>query len=298
MQQHIDPTEEALVAALAAVHTQECGQAPTDEEIAAMLAAASMHQSGQAPTDEEIAALTVAVLAYEAETLAAQRTQKSLEIVVDGQRYARYPVRTHIITDADKLSDIFTTYLKPLAQPGDILFISEKVVACTQSRAIPMKDIHPRPLAVFLSKFVTKTPYGIGLGIPETMEMALRECGTPQILFAAFISVIGKLLGKRGWFYHIAGDKARAIDGPCDYTIPPYNTYVVLGPSDPDQAARIGAEAAGHPVAVVDINDLGGNILGTSDPGMDRELLVRILADNPLGQGSEQTPCGIIRKIH
>ena len=33
-----------------------------------------------------------------------------------------------------------------------------------------MKDIKPRPLAKFLCKFVLKTPYGIGLGIPETME--------------------------------------------------------------------------------------------------------------------------------
>ena len=73
--------------------------------------------------------------------------------------------------------------------------------ACTQRRAIYMKDIHPRCLAVLLSRFVTKTPHGIGLGIPETMEMALRECGTLRILFAAFIGAIGKLFGKRGWFY-------------------------------------------------------------------------------------------------
>ena len=56
-----------------------------------------------------------------------------------------------------------------------------------------MKDIHPRRLAVLLSRFVTKTPHGIGLGIPETMEMALRGCGTLRILFAAFIGAIGKL---------------------------------------------------------------------------------------------------------
>ena len=58
-------------------------------------------------------------------------------------------------------------------------------MACTQSRAIPMEDIKPRKLAVTLSRYVTKTP-GIGLGIPETMEMALQECGTLRILFAAF----------------------------------------------------------------------------------------------------------------
>ena len=69
------------------------------------------------------------------------------------------------------------TYAAPHMQEGDVLFITEKAVACTQKRAIPLKDIHPRPLARFLSKFVLKTPYGIGLAMPETMEMALRECG-------------------------------------------------------------------------------------------------------------------------
>lgn len=222
---------------------------------------------------------------------------KALAIEVDGVTYDRIPIKTHIITDKDALGDVFARYAAPLAQPGDIVFISEKAVACTQKRAIPMKDIKPRPLAKFLCKFVLKTPWGIGLGIPETMEMALRECGVIRILFAAFIAAIGKLFRRRGWFYIIAGDKARAIDGPCDCTIPPYNEYVVLGPTDPDKAARDAAESSGCPlIAVVDINDLGGNILGASDPSLDRELLVRILKDNPLGQSSEQTPLGIIRR--
>ena len=160
-----------------------------------------------------------------------------------------------------------------------------------------MKDIKPRRLAVILSHFVTKTPHGIGLGIPETMEMALRECGTPRILFAAFIGAIGKLLGKHGWFYIIAGPKASSIDGPCHNTIPPYNECVVLGPLNPDETAADIAAHIGHPVLIVDINDLGGNILGSSEPALDRTLYARILKDNPLGQSHESTPMGIIRKV-
>ena len=218
-------------------------------------------------------------------------------ITVDGRQYRRLCIKTHVITDVDRIADVAVQYAGPHMQPGDVLFISEKAVACTQKRAIPMKDIHPRPLAKLLCKFVLKTPYGIGLGIPETMEMALRECGTIRILFAAFCSAIGKLFGKRGIFYIIAGDKARAIDGPCSFTLPPYNEYVVLGPADPDKVARETADALGHPVLITDINDLGGNILGRSDASMDPELYVRILKDNPLGQQSEQTPMGIIRPV-
>ncbi len=188
-------------------------------------------------------------------------------------------------------------YASSLVQEGDILFITEKAVACTQKRAIPIDQIHPRPLARFLSRFVLRTPYGIGLAMPETMEMALRECGTIRILFAAAISAVGKLFGIRGWFYNIAGYKARSIDGPCDFTLPPYNHYVVLGPDKPDEAAADISKKVGVPVAITDINDLEGQILGTSDRSMDRDLLCKILKDNPLGQCSEQTPMGIIRRV-
>jgi len=221
---------------------------------------------------------------------------KSLEIEVDGVRYQRIPIKTHIITGEDTLGAVFEQYVKPAAAQGDIAFISEKAVACTQNRAIPLEDIKPRRLARTLSRFVYKSPYGIGLSMPETMEVALQECGVVRILFAAFISVIGKLLRRRGWFYLVAGEKARTIDGPCDCTIPPYNRCVVLGPLDPDEAARVAAQAAGCPVAVVDLNDLGGSILGVSAPTMDKQWLTRVLGDNPLGQSDEQTPIGIIRK--
>jgi hypothetical protein len=57
-------------------------------------------------------------------------------------------------------------------------------------------------------------------------------------------------------------------------------------------------EALGSPVEVlvVDINDLGGNILGSTMPVRENPHWVAVLADNPLGQGTESTPLGIIRR--
>lgn len=221
---------------------------------------------------------------------------KKLVIEVDGNEYERYPIKTHVITDADDICDVAEKYTKDIMQEGDILFISEKCVACTQRRAIPMDEIKPRPLAKLLCKFVYKSPYGIGLSIPQTMEMALREVGTLKILFAAFCSACGKLVGKRGIFYDIAGHKAKSIDGPCDCTIPPYNHYVVLGPKDPDKVARDIKARIGFDTIIVDINDLDGEILGISDDFISRELYAKVLKDNPLGQSRQQTPMGIIRK--
>lgn len=217
-------------------------------------------------------------------------------IEVDGVKYRRLAIKTHVITEKDTMTEVAEKYAKPLIEENDILFITEKIVGCTQGRAIPIKDIKPRPLAKLLCKFVLRTPYGIGLAMPETMEMALRECGTVRILFAAFVSAIGKLIGKRGWFYKIAGEKARAIDGPCDCTLPPYNECVSLAPAEPDTVAEeVSNSLGGVGVIVTDINDLGGNILGAYPQSIDRDLMVRILKDNPLGQSHEQTPMGIIR---
>ena len=50
-------------------------------------------------------------------------------------------------------------------------------------------------------------------------------------------------------------------------------------------------------MAVIDFNDIGGEIIGWSDDRMDLRLLKEILADNPLGQGNDQTPIGIVRML-
>lgn len=160
-----------------------------------------------------------------------------------------------------------------------------------------MKTIRPRKLAVFLSRFVTKTKHGIGLGIPETMEMAIRECGVWRILLAAAVAAVTKPLGRKGDFYRIAGYKASSIDGPTPNTIPPYNEYVVLGPDKPNKVAKEISEEIKVPVLIVDLNDLGGKILGVSDRKIDKDLYYTILRDNPLGQSREQTPIGIIRQV-
>lgn len=222
---------------------------------------------------------------------------KALTVTLDGATYARIPIRTRVVMPGDDLDAFVREYADGKTQAGDILFVTEKIVAITQGRSFLVEDIAPRRLAFFLSKYVTRTPYGIGLGMPETMEMALRECGTPRILLAAAVAAVTKAFGRKGDFYRIAGDKARAIDGPTGGTIPPYNKAVVLGPDRPREVAlRLKALiGTGAEVAVVDINDLGGNILGSTLDKTGEKRLVAILKDNPLGQGHQSTPLGIVR---
>lgn len=219
---------------------------------------------------------------------------KSPTIQVDGRTYLRVPVWTPRVTENDDIADIVETHSKDKRQPGDVIFVSEKVVAVTQGRAIPVAKIKVGLLARLLWRGVRKVPYGIGLRSPETMQCAIDECGHLRILLAAIVGAAGKLVGRRGDFYRIAGMQAATIDAAG--TSPLQADCVILGPKDPDAVARRLRERTGHPAAVVDVNDIGGSwVLGSA--GIDDPRRIEaILKDNPLGQKDEQTPFGLIRE--
>lgn len=223
--------------------------------------------------------------------------------------YARYPIRTHVVTLRDDPVDLVRRYAVPYLRPGDLLAISERIIAITQGRAFPISEIRPSWWAKFLVRFVTKSPYGIGLGSPWTMELAIHEAGLPRILFAAFVAAITKPFGIRGLFYRVVGKHINAIDGPCDYTLPisfspppvgrgsergSGERYAKLGPKDPNSVAERLAREIGVGTAIIDANDLGVEVLGVSE-GVDREFVKAVFRDNPLGQTDEQTPIAIVR---
>jgi hypothetical protein len=221
---------------------------------------------------------------------------RQLHAAIDGVAYARRPVRTHLVTATDDAVDVVRRYATPLGSDVALVAVSERMVAITQGRSHRMVDIHPGRLARFLVRFVTRPGYGIGLGTAETMQLAIDEVGAPRILLAAGVSGLTKPFGVHGLFYRIAGPQAAAIDGPTSYTIPPYNESATLGPRDPNGAARRLAAALDRPVAVIDANDAGCNVLGAS-PGLDRQLVRRLFADNPLGQSREQTPIAVVERV-
>lgn len=222
---------------------------------------------------------------------------KNLTIDTDWGTYARFPIKTHVVMKEDVMNDILDKYVMDYLEEGDMIFISEKIVAITQGRAFKVSDIKVSRLAKFLVKFVYKSEAGIGIGAPSTMELCLRDCGRIKVLFAAVIAGICKLFGKRGVFYNILGMKARAIDGPSEYNVPPYNNYAKLAPLDPDGAAEKMKEHAHVDVVIVDANDLGCNILGKSSKDLPDKFCEQLYRDNPHDQGFRQTPLAIVRKV-
>lgn len=233
---------------------------------------------------------------------------------VNNKVYTRYMLRTELVTPETKLDDYINRYVTAFAKKaGDKvgkqkwqLYISEKIIATMQGRSYFLWDVEPRWSARVLSRFVHRTPAGIGLGNPATMELALREAGTPRILLATVASAAGKAVGKRGIFYNVAGANVRAIDGPTHYSAYPANVSAKLPPKDPDEVAKHitvlirenekikkALRDNFEGVVVIDSNDIGRNVLGKACTDEDA-LLASKFADNPFGQARQLTPMAIV----
>jgi len=216
-------------------------------------------------------------------------------VSVDGLSFERLPIATHRITAEDDIVEVVEKYTRQYRQPGDWLVISESVVAVSQGRAVPESEIRVGWLARLLWRGVRKVPYGVGLRSPTSMQCAINECGGLRILCAAVAGFVGKMVGRRGDFYRVAGMQAATIDAA--HTSPLQPDCVILGPKEPGKVAEAIRNATGCEAAVMDINDIGGSWVLGATGGIDRPLLERIMLDNPLGQKNEQTPVGIVRRV-
>jgi len=224
---------------------------------------------------------------------------KKKYIEIDNQKYLRKPIKTEILNATDDIVDVIRCYAAEKFQPGDTLVISESPLAITQGRAVPVEQIRLGILARILWRFVSKVEYGIGLRAPESMQCAIDECGRIRILFAALVGGLGRLVGRRGKgdFYRLAGKQAALIDAASTSPVPPYEKCVIKGPKDPARVAQRIADAFKIEVAVMDINDIGGCWMVGGSQHADKNLLEKVMKDNPQGQGDELTPLCIIRKI-
>ena len=222
---------------------------------------------------------------------------KQLSSNVNGINYHRYPVKTHVVAGGESLSDLIKKYVEPYLKAGDVIFISEKMVAITQNRSISIKDIKPSWLANWAVKFVWKNPGGLGIATPWTMQMVIKEAGLPRFLLSALVAVITKPFGIKGMFYRIIGTRAKAIDGPIPHAMPPYNERVTLTPLHVNETAQELKKEFGNEVVIIDANDLGVEVLGKSSDAVKDEWACAVFKDNPLGQGREQTPLCIVRHV-
>jgi len=148
-----------------------------------------------------------------------------------------------------------------------------------------------------MSARVIKTSWGTGLRSPYAMQYAIELTGAPRMLLAGVAHVVGRVLGRKGWFYLVAGLNARMMDAEHTMGVKAFYECCIPAPADPAGTVRALKAATGYDVAICDINDVmpAWCVASTLSPERSR-LLERSFDDNPLGQRDEQTPIGIWRE--
>jgi len=219
-------------------------------------------------------------------------------VSVDGRTFERVPIRTPILMPGDDIAGVIREHAGPQLRSGDTVVLSESAVAIMQGRARDWRTIHPSRLARWLSERVVKTTWGTGLRSPYAMQYAIELTGVPRILLAGGAHVVGRLLGKKGWFYLVAGLNARMMDAEHTMGIAEFYEFCIPAPHDPPGTARRLKAETGYDIAICDINDINPAwcVASTLPKGRVR-LLERSFDDNPLGQSDEQTPIGIWREV-
>ncbi len=220
-----------------------------------------------------------------------EETDRELYITRDEGKQV-LPIRTPLLVPGDDLYYVFGRYVKSHLKEGDILAVCESALAIMEGRVYYYEDIKPGFLATHLNKMFKMDS---SLSSVYSLEMGIREVGTPRILFSVLMGALGKLIGRAGDFYLYAGRAVATIDD-CTGTLPPFDKCVVMGPKNPKETVVRFKEKTGVDLAVVDVNDLGKvDVLAVSGEN-NKERVVAALKTNPQGNGNEQTPIALIRK--
>lgn len=210
----------------------------------------------------------------------------------------KIPIKTHLVMRGDDIEDIVVRYAGHLVIPGDTIIITSKIVSVCQRRTKHFNQLTPGFWAKILWRFVTVPRWGIGaVGLPEKMQAAIDLAGLPTILIGAAFGMVGRLTHRTGYFFKVAGHGVAEIDGSRVLTFDPFIRVIIWGPHNADKVANNIRDKIGVEVAIIDAGDWGNvDVLGASD-NCDHEFVLRNCRDNPLGQTTECTPVGILRKL-
>ena len=202
------------------------------------------------------------------------------------------PVRTRILTEKDNIVDALAKYAADSIGPNDVVCVAESVVAITQGRVIRPEELQPGILARVMCRFV---PQKGSMSSVYGMQAAMNVEGEWRMLFAMVVGMLGKVVGRHGLFYELAGAQAALVDDVTG-TMPPFDKHIVYGPDKPDEVALTIKQRFGcYGAAVADVNDLKRSAVLGITPGLDADRLAQILIDNPFGNASQMTPIVIVK---
>ena len=225
-------------------------------------------------------------------------SSKNVEITTSTGVYRRHAITTHFVQIGEDYIALIEKYVKPLYEEGDLLSISEKIIALCQKRVVYKKDMKISFLAKFLSRFaIQHNSAGIGVGEVCKMQYAIDKVGALKVLWAAICAGFGKLFHKKGIFYDMVGMEVTGLDGFYPDVFPVYGEFGIEIPDNPAGVCNEIFEKTGVRAMIVDANDLTRDILGKGDQvALTDEQLCEIIRDNPAGQDDQCTPFILIRK--
>lgn len=216
-------------------------------------------------------------------------------IEVEGRTYERIGVRTRMVKFGDDLDALVREYVTPLAQPGDWIALSEKVVSVCQNNVRHISTVKVRWLARLIVKGVKKYPEDIAWEHPAKMQVAIDMAGYPRMLTALVVGGLTRLVGIHGVFWRIAG-RVSEIDGFNPRAMWPYTEYAILPPKDPDGLVQRIEDKLGLPNTIIDGNNIDVKIISCSRRlPVDARVARLVLLDNPMGQDEELTPIILVR---
>jgi hypothetical protein len=209
-------------------------------------------------------------------------------VIVAGAKYLRLPLHSRWLGETDDLVIALREQLT-VAEPGDTVAVSEKVVELLTGRTIEISSMQPGRLARFLAA------HSKGLAVPEMMEYVVRTVGVRRIIPAAIGSAVTRPLRMQGTFYRLAGSVAQDVDGGQ----PPYE-HVLFPPLDTKVAQKICDDlerALDIGVSIVELKDSGSLIRAVSPRSLAAETLAAVLSDNPMGERFTSTPFVLVRPV-
>ena len=123
-------------------------------------------------------------MASESRNLAQQRREKDGIVYFergiltgrDGRRYQRYAIQTHFVEVGESAAELVKKYVLPLAQPGDVLSITAKVMAMCTGNVRRMEDMKLGFFAKHMAKFA---------GINSTARSGSRACSIKSAVMAS-----------------------------------------------------------------------------------------------------------------
>jgi hypothetical protein len=223
-------------------------------------------------------------------------------IALEKANYQRIAIKTHKVMFGEDIVGVINQHAGTQLQQGDMLCLSQKVVAIAENNVVHISQVKAGLLAKLICRFVTKWPNDIGFSRPEKMQVAIQSAGYPRMILAVVVGGITRLFGRRGDFYRIAGNKVSEIDGFNPKAMPPFDQYAMVPVADETAVCEKIEIATGCPAYIIDGNNINVKVVAMSQGfaahGLSAADLRLIMLDNPMGQDDELTPIFIIRKVN